>query len=586
MPENDSERRNGFESQLRIEADAVLAAQAFVRSPALSKLFRYLVEETIAGRADKLKSFAVAVDGLGRSEKFDPASDSSARVMMVRLRKTLESYYAQHGPVDQLCIFLQPGSYRVRMARLATAYPSLYRPLSDNPVSTASTEHHPPDDATLTSTERPDTGSNRRFLQSRKSQAAVFVLATLMIAMAIIGIWAGFGWIEKSRRTPTSPVLEIMPVETAATRDMKERGDMIFHSLADDLPRFKLSRVRVVAAGEDVRQPSGGEHIYRLTSRLDAFDPKGQTLFLRLNDLRTNTVFWSREIKLPQNTDLIATALVPVSAEINGSFGAIATHETAIFKDWDNGGYSCLLKYFTFVSTREPAIEDQVDKCLKKPVKEQQMVATLLAARALFAIERSSALRDLNAAAAEGLNFARAAIAEDPNDGSANFAMARISYVKGDCVSARFYTKRALDTNSNSPMITATLAALANSCAYPDSEELLNQAIMTQSPRFAKGRLLLIMAILSQNRPDRLDEVLPSDFPQSRYNRVNYYLSETLLAAADNRRTDAARNWKLFLKNNSAKDETAEENLSSIVLMPTMRRRVIELLHKGGAFEN
>lgn len=574
MPEHDTERRNGFESQLKREADAVLAAQAFLRSPALSKLLRYLIEQTLSGRADKLKSFAVAVDGLGRSDKFDPASDSSARVMMVRLRKTLESYYAQHGPVDELCIYLQPGSYRVRMARLATAYPNLYRPLSDS----QSTQAAPPVQPIPLA---PDTFSSRFRVRPLKLVA----LAGLALATIVL-LWAGYGWLEKSRRTPISPVLELMPIDTAATPEMQQRGRMIFSSLADDLPRFKLSRVRVITAGDDLREPTSSEHVYRLSSRLEALDADTQTLFLRLNDVRTNTVFWAREITLSADAKSIENTLVPISAEINGSFGAIAAHETTIFKDWDKGGYACLLKYFSFVSTREAGIESKVDKCMKMQVKEQKMAATVLAARALFTIERSNALADMKAAAEQGLDFARAALAADPNDGSANFAMARISYVKGDCVSARFYTKRALDTNPNSPLITATLAALANSCAYPEADALLDRAILVQSPHFGKGRLLLIMATLSQNRPDKLDKILPGDFPQSRYNRVNYYLSEALLAAADNRRTDAARNWKAFVQNNSAKGPTADENLSSIILIPSMRRRVIELLEKGGAFDS
>jgi hypothetical protein len=56
----------------------------------LSGLLRYLIDETIAGRAATLKSFIIAVDALGRKENFDSASDSSARVQMGRLRKALE----------------------------------------------------------------------------------------------------------------------------------------------------------------------------------------------------------------------------------------------------------------------------------------------------------------------------------------------------------------------------------------------------------------------------------------------------------------------------------------------------------------
>jgi hypothetical protein len=97
----------------------------FQRSPALSGLLRYLIDETIAGRAKALKSFIVAVDALGRKKDFDSASDSSARVQMGRLRKTLESHYAQNAPSAGCCIYLLSGSYVVHLGARELAYPKL-----------------------------------------------------------------------------------------------------------------------------------------------------------------------------------------------------------------------------------------------------------------------------------------------------------------------------------------------------------------------------------------------------------------------------------------------------------------------------
>ena len=97
----------------------------FQRSPALSGLLRYLIDETIAGRAKTLKSFIVAVDALGRKQDFDSASDSSARVQMGRLRKTLEIYYTQIASSAGGCIYLSPGSYVVHLESRARAYPKL-----------------------------------------------------------------------------------------------------------------------------------------------------------------------------------------------------------------------------------------------------------------------------------------------------------------------------------------------------------------------------------------------------------------------------------------------------------------------------
>jgi hypothetical protein len=583
---DDAEPRAGFNSKLQVEAQTVLKQAVFQRSPVLSKLLCYLVEETAAGRADNLKSFIVAIECLGRSENFDAASDSSARVQMVRLRKTLESHYAKHGPVDELCIYLQPGSYKIRLGKLSVAYPMLYRPLSD-------TENQPGHAAAALEVPLVPTRDDNELspaepllkiavnpVNRKNWLVGVGALVGIAIAASFWFLWQGFA---PAKFSTTSPILELLPVDSANTPELAQTSRIVSSAFADDLPRFKLSRVRVINDRGDLRQPDEQEHVYRLSSRLEKGAEGNQMLFLNLIDAQTNTSLWSREVALPEGGQTV-NALIPLLAEINGPFGIIATHGSMIYKDSKSGGYPCLLKYFEFVKTRERNIENEVATCLGKPVTEQRMAATMLASRAFFAIERRSAMGDFAAASKQGIGFARAAVAADPNDGSANFALARMSYFENDCMSARFYTGRALETNPNSPMITATLAALANVCDYPDAARLLDLAFLAQSPRYAKGRLLLALAALAQNRPDKIAEIKDSDLPQTQYNRVSFYLAESLIAASENRRKDAARNWVLFSRSRPSGSLSPDEKLRDIVVLPAMRRQVIVHLENGGAF--
>lgn len=212
MAGKDGERRVGFEIKLNSETEAVLHSPVFLRSPVLSKLLRYLVDETVSGRGDALKSYAVAVDGLGRPETFDPASDSSARVQMGRLRHALEIYYAQHGPVDELCLYLQPGSYRVRLAKLAVAYPLLYRPLSDvdvrvvprinaseTSVSTEVLAENMRPVATMPEVARQRFKRRHRFL-------GIGAAAGIALALLVLFGWQQFG---EPKTMPFSPILEV-----------------------------------------------------------------------------------------------------------------------------------------------------------------------------------------------------------------------------------------------------------------------------------------------------------------------------------------------------------------------------------------
>lgn len=103
------------------ELDAVLASPAFARSPVLSRLLGYLVEESIAGRAGRLKSYTVAVDGLGRESGHDPQLDTYSRVAMVRLRRALDAFYQRDERRGTQRLQIPLGSYEVVLEDAAKA---------------------------------------------------------------------------------------------------------------------------------------------------------------------------------------------------------------------------------------------------------------------------------------------------------------------------------------------------------------------------------------------------------------------------------------------------------------------------------
>lgn len=92
---------------------SVLEDPVFMRSPALTRLLQYLVKTTILGQAKALKSYSVAVEGLGKSPDFDSQADTYARVLVARLRKALDTYYATAGAGHAQRLLIESGSYEV-----------------------------------------------------------------------------------------------------------------------------------------------------------------------------------------------------------------------------------------------------------------------------------------------------------------------------------------------------------------------------------------------------------------------------------------------------------------------------------------
>jgi Tfp pilus assembly protein PilF len=542
----------------------------FQRSPVLSGLLRYLIDETIAGRASTLKSFIVAVDALGRKQDFDSASDSSARVQMGRLRKTLESYYGQNAPGAGGCIYLLPGSYVVHLDARELAYPKL------TPLQNA----QEPSVAENTAHISPPAGSAQSSIPFYRRSFLVPFLILLVISLV-----AAAAYFTQKKPTAVSvyrsPILEIIPIDTGKDRQAGQTSRRIASFLADDLSRFKISRVRVgtgpASAAEFIDRP----HVYRLYSRL-VTDEDDVTLYLNIDDAQADIMIWSRIVIIPPEPEKMRAALVPIMGEINGAQGVIASYEAVQTRNRNDGGYPCLLKYFEFSRYHGDILENKVAACLEKPVLEPHIRGTILGVRALFEMERKSAAADVYAAYARGIKFARAAIIVDPNDGWANFAVANLAYLKQDCLTARLYTQRTMTANPNSAAFSAILAGLAPICDYPDAEKLLDQALQTQSPYFARARLQLVLAAISQNRPEKIDEIYDAELPLSRYNRSNFYLTEAMIAASKGQRAKAARYWDLFAATTPRQSKTADDKLRDVIVVPAARQQMIQYLQDAG----
>src|SRR5262245_45776432 len=98
-------------AEVRAELSRILASSEFVGSKQLTSFLRYVVEEELAGRGDRLKERTLACHALGRDSDFDPRLDCIVRVVAGKLRRALDRYYALFGASDPLCIEVPKGGY-------------------------------------------------------------------------------------------------------------------------------------------------------------------------------------------------------------------------------------------------------------------------------------------------------------------------------------------------------------------------------------------------------------------------------------------------------------------------------------------
>src|SRR5258708_3957976 len=96
---------------IREQLSKILASSLFANADRSRALLKFVVEQTVDERTDRLKEYTVGAEALGRGESFDPRTDTIVRAEASRLRGRLERYYAGEGKADPVEITLPKGSY-------------------------------------------------------------------------------------------------------------------------------------------------------------------------------------------------------------------------------------------------------------------------------------------------------------------------------------------------------------------------------------------------------------------------------------------------------------------------------------------
>lgn len=93
------------------QLDRVLKSEQFSQSRRRQRFLQYIVNETLAGRGDRLKGYTIAIAVFDRPQSFDPVVDPIVRIEAARLREKLREYYETGGRGDPIRIDLRKGSY-------------------------------------------------------------------------------------------------------------------------------------------------------------------------------------------------------------------------------------------------------------------------------------------------------------------------------------------------------------------------------------------------------------------------------------------------------------------------------------------
>jgi glycosyltransferase involved in cell wall biosynthesis len=119
MAANISNPNEQESAAIQDQLKAVLASNLFIHAARLGRFLKFVVDETLGDRSDRLNQYAIAVDVFDRDETFDPAIDAIVRVEAGRLRSKLLEYYDDLGRNDFHCVVVGGGPHQSAIRQYA-----------------------------------------------------------------------------------------------------------------------------------------------------------------------------------------------------------------------------------------------------------------------------------------------------------------------------------------------------------------------------------------------------------------------------------------------------------------------------------
>lgn len=94
----------------------ILACPQFAHAYSLRRILEYLVRRAEDPAGSVPKEYDIAIEALGRPERFDPKTDPIIRVSIAGIRERLRNYFENEGRAEKLRLSIPKGQYRVLYA--------------------------------------------------------------------------------------------------------------------------------------------------------------------------------------------------------------------------------------------------------------------------------------------------------------------------------------------------------------------------------------------------------------------------------------------------------------------------------------
>jgi adenylate cyclase len=374
-------------SEIAAALERILSQPDFLASPRLSCFLRFVVTETLEGRADRLKAFTIASMALGHDEKFNPKTNSIVRVQAGRLRQLLEHYYSGPGRFDRCEIRLPRGSYAPEFL-----FRSKDDLLSHPPTST-------PDPFAGKSDEAGDPtpfGKSKRF--GRLSSGLVLAMGIIVVAGLGLGtwIWRGgspAGLVARavappvaSRWSGSGATITVDPIEGVGDDPaLRAFAGVLENKLEDALSRF--DNPVVLHKSAVTRPPSDLD--YQLSGLVTPATGGNISIAFRIWHPVSGEVIWTRtfdDLHLEKTGAAIEPTVSALTSAVAQTYGVVFTDMRKRL-DGMSEGFGCVILASNYFKTPSVTAHASARDCLERTVAQHPNFAPGFAALSYLMID-------------------------------------------------------------------------------------------------------------------------------------------------------------------------------------------------------
>ena len=483
-------RQSPCPEEIRAQLERILTSSEFPTVGRGAAFLTYIIEESLAGRADRIKGYAIALEVFRRDRRFTQ-EDPVVRIEAGRLRRALERYYLIAGQNDPVRIDVPKGGYVPVFSRIMP----------------------PPAEC------EPDT---KRFVPAAIPQKPARGRLALAATAAAVVVVAGLGsaiWMSSTSKNihPDEPTVIVAPFADLGGPDAKLYAAGLTEELMTTLPRFKeikvFGRETSTALAPDIDVAEIRERLGAGYLLMGGVRVSGQRMRVsaRLVDTRDGGILWSQtyddDVRLhdlfPVQTDVANR----VAMAIAQPYGIMAQADASRPPPEDLGAYECTLKFYAYRTELSPKAHAIVRSCLEDAVANYPAYATAWAMLSMIYLDEDrygfNRIEGSPPSIGRALQAARKAILIEPDNTRALQAQMTALFFNQEAAEAVRVGEQALANNPNDTELMGEFGArLAVMGQWQRGASLLDKAIAYNpgGGGFYRGTRALAAHMLGDNQ--------------------------------------------------------------------------------------